>query len=211
MKIIRRFISLVVLFLCADLVSAQEALTPVEKPLKVYDLGLFPNPKDYPVEITNTGAQGSVLLAIQINEEQKVTSAVVKETSRDEVLDALAVKFLLKPVKLGFKPQDNYSTSEIRITFTKDDPFKWKFKTCEDANIDGAYFKKMNPDKPVRDMRFWTSLSGLMFINYSSQKAFANSDLNKVLDDAIAECLAHPENNVFDTYFRVAKIKPMVR
>jgi TonB family protein len=206
-----RLISLMVLFLCADLVCAQDTVAPVEKPLKVYDLNIFPNPKDYPVEIANTGAQGSVLLAIQINEEQKVTSAVVKESSRDEVLDALAVKLLLKPVKLGFKPQDNYSTSEIRLTFTKDDPFKWKFKTCEDANIDGVYFKNMNPDKPLRDMRFWTSLSGLMFITYSSQKTFANSDLNKVLDDAIAECLAHPENNVFDTYFRVAKIKPIVR
>jgi len=202
-----------VLFLCAFGVSAfaeTEVVAPVAKQ-KIYDVSVFPNAKDYPVEITSTGAQGTVLLSIQVDAESKVTSALVKESSRDEVLDNLAVKFLLRPVKLGFNPKDNYSTSEIRITFIKDDPFKMKFKACEDANVDAIYFKKMNPDKSVGEMKFWNSLSGLMFIAYSSQKDYVNSDLKKIMQDTIDECLAHPENNAFYTYFRIAKIKPVVR
>lgn len=179
--------------------------------VQVFDYQINPHPTAYPPEVTSTGAQGSVLVSIKLDQESKVSSAVVKQSSGDEVLDKLALSLLLRPIKLSFKEGQNFSKEEIKITFKKDTLFNMKNKVCKDAIVDSAYFKKMNPEKSERDLPFWGQMAGLMFITYSSQKDFIKNDFKKVLDDTIAECQVNPDANVFETYMRIGKIKPNIR
>jgi TonB family protein len=191
--------------LCA---IAQETTVVSAVAPKVFELQINPHPTAYPPEVTNTGAQGSVVVSIVLDQESKVSSAVVKQSSGDEVLDNLALKLLLRPIKLSYKESENYSKEEIKVTFKKDTLLNMRDKTCKDAIADAGYFKKMNPDKAERDLPFWGQTAGFMFITYSSQKEYVKGDYKKILDDTIAECQVNPEANVFDTYRRIAKIKP---
>jgi len=211
MKLIGSLVGALLFLLSAICVATEEVpaapvpATSVKVP-KVFELTIYPNSKAvYPPEVADTGAQGSVVVSITLTEESLISTATVKTSSGDPLLDELALKLLLRPIKLNFKGAEEYSRTEIKVTFARDDLENiWK-KTCKEASVDAAYFKKMNPDKAESDLRFWNVFSGMMFLTYASQMD-TKADHSKLMDDTRAACVENPDANIFLTYAKIAKL-----
>lgn len=188
-----------------ELVSSSSASSAATKKLEIFEVFIFPGNSIYTKEMAAQGVQGSSLISLKLDEAFMVNSAELFEKSRDETIDKMALAFFSRPkLRMGFKEGDRYQHDLVKITFAKDDLMDFKNKTCGDAIIDGDYFKKIYPEKDYKDLRFWESTSGLMYILYLD-KSKKPLDTNKTFERVFEECKLHPEKNVFDTYRALAQ------
>lgn len=197
--------SLLSLCCCVTLASAAEADTFDVKTLERMDGPSFrPTDKQYPPELAAAGVQGEVLVVVPLTEAGQSNGAVLGTTSRSDQLDKIAVD-LVKAASFQVKeaPAKGWKAVAVSVGFFKDSVTTLKAKTCADFNADHAYHRATFPERTPDDMRVFTMLTGLLYLEGGSKPAQGVGLAKRAAaarQPTIEACKARPEDPFLETW-----------
>jgi TonB family protein len=173
---------------------------PEAKPLSTSDVVIYATDPAYPSELARAGVQGKMIVLATLGADGKPERTAIHESSRSAQLDQIAQTYV---GKLGYKGDEKNPIGPgtkllIPVEFTKDTFAELPNKTCNDLNIDLAYFTTTFPEAKPSDLRFFNLATGaLFFIVKSEQRIPFAKSVKVIVANSIAHCAAHPENKVF--------------
>ncbi|PWF48420.1 energy transducer TonB [Massilia glaciei] len=180
-------------------------------PSLVEEVVLYPTHAMYPPELVKAGVQGTTTVAARLTPDGTTEHVSVKETSRSEKLDEIAVSIVKQ---LKYKLKENASGASpailVPVEFRKDTFSELHKKTCEDLNTDLAYFTTAFPERGPGELGLFDLATGVMFFSLkpSDDKiAFAKSIKGRVAN-TIATCAAQPELKFFQVITQASAIAP---
>lgn len=189
----------------ATLASAAEPTTYDLKKLARIDGPSFrPADKQYPAELAAAGVQGEVLVIVPLTEQGKSDGAILGESSRSDKLDQIALD-IVKSAKFEIKeaPAKGWKAVVVPVGFFRDSITTLKTKTCAEFNADVAYEAATFPERPLKQMRVFEMLTGVLYIGAGAKPSEA-AQLAKRAEAArqptVDTCKANPERLFFQTW-----------
>jgi protein TonB len=206
---------LLAISIAPSLASAGEPPTAAQSaagaiPAKVRAVSLRPTDEGYPPELAAKGVQGTAELLLKLGADGNPTEVSVQSTSRSKELDQAAMAVARG---LSFKAKDpaNPVTQVlVPIEFLRDSPGTLSNKTCQEFNVDLAYFKATFPELEVRNMPVVNMTVG-SYVSYgivglSQDRALAYMKRVETAATGIVEaCAKEPEAGYTKTFTKLVK------
>lgn len=155
---------------------------------------MYPGSAHYPAELADTGAQGTVILLLDLSRDGHVKHARVHTSSRSAQLDALA-----KAKSLTMTYQGNGAppaTASLEVNFRRDTGDSLESKTCADLNVDSAWFRKSFPGRPETDIPAIAVTGNWVRLDYGSRDRAEREPVLDALPFALCSivsgCAANP-------------------
>ena len=169
-------------------------------------IGILPG-EDYPVDLMKAGVQGTVTVLVTLGPDGKPADATIQKTSRSQQLDAAALEYVHRVVKVGNAEHPAPPQVLVPIDFVKDSVRTLGTKTCADFVVDATYFRATFPDKTLRDMNVINLSAGAIVLmqQMAVPRMLAVSRHTKVpeVEATLAACAAHPDDRFFATFQHV--------
>jgi TonB family protein len=158
---------------------------------------------EYPAQAKAEGHQGTVRLRLTIDVEGNVDSAEVAASSKSQLLDDAAIA-AAKSWK--FSPAIDADDHPVAVAvvmpiqYAKDSLNELPGKTCKDFSTDVKWFKSVNLEKPVSDMRIYNlSLGALVAGTGSVPKMIElTRKFQKSFDKTMARCEDKPDETYWE-------------
>ena len=186
----------------------QTASVPTEpRPARAREIVVYPDDQEYPAELVKTGVQGTAFVLVAFNPDGTPVSTAVRTTSRSDQLDEIALsivrKLSLQQTTDSGTPR--YSSVLVPVKFSKDVVTDLGKKSCEDLNVDLAYFRSVFPQKKSEDLELFSIATGALFLIVKNEKRMPIVAGRKtVISKTIATCAAEPERKFFEVMLRAA-------
>lgn len=180
-----------------------------DQPLIAAPLSVIAGSKHYPLELANTGAQGTVQLLVKVDDQGRALEVTLHTGSRAPALDKIALE-AVKNVRFSVQEMGAARQLLVPVEFWRDSVATLPKKTCAEFNQDAAYFKTTFPELPAREMNVFTLMIGTMFIGkaFEGKKkdpvAYARI-LNASADKMSAACTQSPDAYFVKTYHAMVK------
>ena len=179
-------------------------------PVKVRAVSLRPTDEGYPPELAAKGAQGTTELLLKLGADGSPTDIAVQSSSRSPELDRAAIAVAKG---LSFKardPSNPVAQVLVPIEFMRDSLTTLPNKTCQEFNIDLAWFKATFPELDVRKMPVVNMTVG-SYVSYgivglSQDKTLAYVKRVEQAAKGLADaCANDPEAGFVKTFTRLVK------
>lgn len=191
-----RFSLFAILLLCAC--AAQAEQTSTATPRNLGNSEINPGHRRYPLELANSGVQGTTIIEGVIQSDGKLSDLKIASSSRSEVLDKNAME-LVDGARLGEAPATPTKFT-ISIEFTKDSLLNLKDKTCADFIADFDYFKSAFPELKAKKMPLIrTSSSVLLFLQSDAYGKYLKRE-DAVIDGTVDQCRKNPDSKYLPTF-----------
>jgi TonB family protein len=126
--------------------------------------------RDYPVELRHAGVQGDVLVVMSIKDGGRSERASLGRSSGSPQLDKIAVKLVqMSPFQAKSAEEKGLKAIVVPVHFYKDDLDGLLSKTCEDFNVDHAYFKATFPERSPEEMRVFEVAASRLALSNGTQ------------------------------------------
>lgn len=203
--------------ICSSLLSAALSLNAVAaepvagaaQPLVSAPLSFVAGDSHYPLDLANTGAQGTAKLLVKVDDQGRALEVTLHTGSRAAALDKIALE-AVKKVRFSVQEMGAARQLLVPVEFWRDSVATLPKKTCAEFNQDAAYFKTTFPELPAREMNVFTLMIGAMFIGqaFEGKKkdpvAYARI-LNASADKMSAACTQSPDAYFVKTYHAMVK------
>ena len=144
-------------------------LNSLERP---FDITVNAWSRNYPTELRQAGLQGEVLVVMSIKEGGRSDRASLGVSSGSPQLDEIAVRLVQEsPFQTEDAEQKGLKAIVVPVHFYKDNLDSIAKKTCEDFNVDLAYFRKTFPARAPEEMRVFEVAAGHFALSNGLQSA----------------------------------------
>jgi protein TonB len=184
--------------------------SPSAPPVTVRAVSLRPADEGYPPELAAKGIQGTAELLLKLGPDGSPTDVTVQSSSRSPDLDQPAIAVAKG---LSFKAKDPANPVVqvlVPIEFLRDSLTTLPKKTCQEFNVDLAWFKATFPELEVRKMPVVNMTVG-SYVSYgivglSQDKALAYMKRVEQAAKGIVEaCAKDPEAGYITIFTRLVK------
>jgi TonB family protein len=179
-------------------------------PVKVRAVSLRPTDEGYPPELAAKGVQGTAELLLKLGADGNPTDIAVQSSSRSPELDQAAIAVAKG---LSFKAKDPANPVAqvlVPIEFLRDSLTTLPNKTCQEFDIDLAWFKATFPELDVRKMPVVNMAVG-SYVSYgivglSQVKALAYvKRVEQAAKGIVDACAKDPGTGFIKTFTRLVK------
>jgi TonB family protein len=167
-------------------------------------ISIRPGSPHYSAALAETGAQGRVILLLDLSKDGQVKGARVHTSSRSDALDAAAIR---KALTMSYQGRGAPpATASLKVDFRRDWADTLVAKSCGDFNVDVAWFRKAFPSNPETDMPAIAVLGNLVRLNYGSADRFIRTPILNAVPFAqcavVPGCAASPEARLGEVFNR---------
>jgi len=173
---------------------------------RIIDGALYIDPASpfYPADLAERGAQGTVILLLEMNPDGTVKTAHVRTTSRSDELDAAAVRKALTMTYQG--RGDSPPLTSLHIEFQRR---VLDSKTCAEFNRELLWFRNAYPGRPDAHVYALQVAGNVARLEAGSRHAEVRGRLLDALpvalDDTVHGCANSPEARFWQVFNQALK------
>lgn len=121
-----------------------------------------PGTRYYPTELVETGAHGTTLLKMKVDEEGFLIDPTLEESSKSKSLDEHAISFVSESKLKLNNPTTQKGSVLMAITFERDTVLTLPTKSCKEFNVDLAYARSVTRGATAGDTRSYKLATGML-------------------------------------------------